>query len=231
MGINTLTFDKSNDGETPEGIGFAIPTVLASKIMDKLIRDGCVIRGYIGITGRELSVLHNQGSRIDHVQGIIVSVVTPSGPAEKAGIQVNDVLLSVNGKPPLSAQDTIDQVAEIHPGSVIQVEVLRNDQKLTLPVTIQEFPDSGKEMILRTACGAFADGIARPQRRKRRHPCQLGPTIRNLSLRCARCRANAIRFSKTLSALLPMARDALLFGPYHPLLSFGDRLPTAKTVV
>ncbi len=40
MGINTLSFDKSNDGETPEGIGFAIPFQLATKIMDKLIRDG-----------------------------------------------------------------------------------------------------------------------------------------------------------------------------------------------
>ena len=54
MGINTLSFDKSNDGETPEGIGFAIPFQLATKIMDKLIRDGRVIRGYIGISGREL---------------------------------------------------------------------------------------------------------------------------------------------------------------------------------
>lgn len=142
MGINTLTFDKSSDGETPEGIGFAIPTALATKIMDKLIRDGRVIRGYIGITGRELPSLRNQGSAIDHVQGIIVSEVAPGGPADKAGIQANDVLLSVNDKPALSAQETMDQVAEIRPGSVIQVQVLRNEQKLTLPVTIQEFPES-----------------------------------------------------------------------------------------
>ncbi len=54
MGINTL-LDKSNDGETPEGIGFAIPFQLATKIMDKLIRDGRVIRGYIGISGREIA--------------------------------------------------------------------------------------------------------------------------------------------------------------------------------
>ncbi|MEG3111433.1 MULTISPECIES: outer membrane-stress sensor serine endopeptidase DegS [Pantoea] len=144
MGINTLTFDKSNDGETPEGIGFAIPTALASKIMDKLIRDGRVIRGYIGITGRELPPLHGQGSNLDRVQGIIVSVVTPDGPADKGGIQVNDVLLSVNNKPAISAQETMDQVAEIRPGSVIDVQVLRNDQKLTLPVTIQEFPDNSQ---------------------------------------------------------------------------------------
>lgn len=142
MGINTLTFDKSSDGETPEGIGFAIPTALASKIMDKLIRDGRVIRGFIGITGRELPPLHGQGNNMDRVQGIIVSDVAPGGPADKAGIQKNDVLISVNDKPAVSAQETMDQVAEIRPGSVISVEVLRNDQKLTLPVTIQEFPQN-----------------------------------------------------------------------------------------
>lgn len=141
MGINTLTFDKSSDGETPEGIGFAIPTALASKIMDKLIRDGRVIRGYIGITGRELPPLHGQGNNLDRVQGIIVSDVTPGGPADSAGIQANDVLLEVNGKPALSAQETMDQVAEIRPGSVIDVQILRNEKKMTLPVTIQEFPE------------------------------------------------------------------------------------------
>ncbi|MFS2221336.1 outer membrane-stress sensor serine endopeptidase DegS [Pantoea sp. B65] len=140
MGINTLSFDKSNDGETPEGIGFAIPTALATKIMDKLIRDGRVIRGYIGITGREVPPLHGQGAGIDRIQGIVVSEVAPGGPAAKAGIEINDVITSVNGKPAVSAQETMDQVAEIRPGSVIQVQVMRNDQKLTMPVTILEYP-------------------------------------------------------------------------------------------
>ncbi|MCU5773456.1 outer membrane-stress sensor serine endopeptidase DegS [Erwiniaceae bacterium BAC15a-03b] len=140
MGINTLSFDKSNDGETPEGIGFAIPTALASKIMDKLIRDGRVIRGYIGITGREVPPLHGQGAGIDRIQGIVVSEVAPGGPAAKAGIEINDVITSVNGRAAVSAQETMDQVAEIRPGSVIDVQVIRNDQKLTLPVTILEYP-------------------------------------------------------------------------------------------
>ncbi|WP_029686274.1 outer membrane-stress sensor serine endopeptidase DegS [Tatumella saanichensis] len=144
VGINTLTFDKSNDGETPEGIGFAIPTALATNIMDKLIRYGRVIRGFIGITAREIPALHNQGNSLDKIQGLVVSQVAPNGPAEQAGIQPNDLLLSVNGKPAVSAQETMDQVAEIHPGSVIQVQVLRNEKTLTLPVTIEEFPESNQ---------------------------------------------------------------------------------------
>lgn len=60
VGINTLSFDKSDDGGTPEGIGFAIPVALATKIMNKLIRDGRVIRGYFGIRGAQRERLGNQ---------------------------------------------------------------------------------------------------------------------------------------------------------------------------
>ena len=140
MGFNTMSFDKSNDGETPEGIGFAIPFQLATKIMDKLIRDGRVIRGYIGIGGREIAPLHTQGGGMDQIQGIVVNEVAPDGPAAQAGIQVNDLIISVNSRPAVSALETMDQVAEIRPGSVIPVIVMRDDKKLTLQVTIQEYP-------------------------------------------------------------------------------------------
>ena len=142
MGINTLSFDKSNDGETPEGLSFAIPFQLATKIMDKLIRDGRVIRGFIGISGREIAPLRAQGGSIDQIQGIVVNKIEPDGPAAQAGIQNNDVIISVNGKPAVSALETMDQVAEIRPGSVIPVVVMRDDKKLTMQVTIQEYPAS-----------------------------------------------------------------------------------------
>lgn len=77
------------DGETPEGIGFGDSFQLATKIMDKLIRDGRVIRGYIGIGGREIVPPHAQGGG-DQLQGIVVNEVSPDGPAANAGIQVND---------------------------------------------------------------------------------------------------------------------------------------------
>lgn len=139
-GINTLSFDKSNDGETPEGIGFAIPTQLATKILDKLIRDGRVIRGYIGIGGHDASPLHGPSAGIEQIQGIVVNEVSPNGPAAEAGIKVNDVIVAVNNKPALSALETMDQVAEIRPGSIIPVEVMREDKKLTFQVKIQEYP-------------------------------------------------------------------------------------------
>lgn len=109
--------------------------------MNKLIRDGRVIRGYIGIGGREVAPMHNGGG-LDRIQGIIVNEVTPGGPAAQAGIQVEDVILSVNHKPAISAIEMMDQVAEIRPGSRIPAEILRNGKKLTVEVTIQEYPAS-----------------------------------------------------------------------------------------
>ncbi|MBC8948561.1 2-alkenal reductase [Xenorhabdus sp. TS4] len=139
VGINTLTFDKSEFGSTPEGLGFAIPTKLATTIMQKLIRDGRVIRGYVGITARELPYIRSSGSNINQIQGLRVFQIAPNGPAEKAGIKVGDIITSVNHQPAISPVETMDKVAEIRPGSVVPVTVLRDGASLTLNVTIDEF--------------------------------------------------------------------------------------------
>ncbi|MCS3433203.1 outer membrane-stress sensor serine endopeptidase DegS [Klebsiella sp. BIGb0407] len=141
IGINTLSFDKSNDGETPEGIGFAIPTALSTKIMEKIIRDGRVIRGFIGINGMDYASRNPSATGIERLQGIMVGEITENGPAANAGIRVKDLIISVNHKPAISGLETMDQVAEIRPGSVVDVEIMREDKKLTLPVTIQEYPE------------------------------------------------------------------------------------------
>ncbi|MCO1612632.1 PDZ domain-containing protein, partial [Escherichia coli] len=87
-----------------------------------------------------IAPLHAQGGGIDQLQGIVVNEVSPDGPAANAGIQVNDLIISVDNKPAISALETMDQVAEIRPGSVIPVVVMRDDKQLTLQVTIQEYP-------------------------------------------------------------------------------------------
>lgn len=140
MGINTLSFDKSSNGETPEGIGigFAIPTALATKVMEKLIRDGRVIRGYIGITGEEYPPFNASGNGGDRIHGIKVNKISPNGPAAHADLQVGDIILSVNNKPATSVIETMDQVAEIRPGTTIPVLLLRNGQQITAQITITE---------------------------------------------------------------------------------------------
>ncbi|MGL4860120.1 MAG: outer membrane-stress sensor serine endopeptidase DegS [Enterobacteriaceae bacterium] len=145
VGINTLSLDKGEDGDVPEGLGFAIPTSLAIKVMDKLIRDGRVIRGYIGIEGmekRESMPIGNSTAIQPRVQGIIVKSVNPGGPAAAAGIQPGDILLEVNNRPATSAIEVVEQVAEIRPGTQIPILLLRNGNKMTLSLTIMEYPGS-----------------------------------------------------------------------------------------
>jgi serine protease DegS len=138
MGINTLSFDKSSNGETPEGLGFAIPTALATKVMEKLIRDGRVIRGYIGITGEEYPPFNTSDDNSERVHGIKVNKILPHGPSANANLQVGDIILSVNNKPATSVIETMDQVAEIRPGTIIPVLLLRNGQQITVQITIME---------------------------------------------------------------------------------------------
>lgn len=137
VGINTLSFTKNFGNDVPEGIGFAIPTTLVTKIMEKLIKDGKIIRGYIGVDGLEFAPTQNPS---DHpiVLGILVTNI--DGPAEKAGIKRNDILISVNNKPVKSIINTMDQIAELKPGTTIPVIVLREGEKITLNVQIEQLP-------------------------------------------------------------------------------------------
>lgn len=70
----------------------------------------------------------------------MVNDVAPDGPAAQAGIRANDVIISVNDKPAVSALETMDQVAEIRPGSEIPVVIMRDDKKITLHIAVQEYP-------------------------------------------------------------------------------------------
>lgn len=99
MGINTLTYDKITDGETPEGLGFAIPVELATKIMDKLIRDGRVIRGYFGIQGKEIIPVRTSTTGIDRLQGIIVTEITLTArPPMRGSVLMTSSLTSITNR-------------------------------------------------------------------------------------------------------------------------------------
>ncbi|EOV8411222.1 outer membrane-stress sensor serine endopeptidase DegS [Providencia stuartii] len=139
VGINTLSF-SAGQGVSSEGLSFAIPTALATKIMEKLIRDGRVIRGYIGITARELPQIRTNNN-IDQIKGLRVFQVAPNGPAAKSGILQGDIILSVDNKPAISAAETMDLVAEIRPGSKVPVKILRDGEVKDVDVIIEEIPE------------------------------------------------------------------------------------------
>ncbi|MCD4638195.1 PDZ domain-containing protein, partial [Proteus mirabilis] len=146
VGINTMTFDSGTyNGYRPsaEGLGFAIPTQLAVKIMNKLIRDGRVIRGFIGITAKELPKIRSSNTDIKQIQGLRIFRITPNSPADKAGMKIGDIILSIDHAPAKSAMEMMDYIAETRPGTVLPVTLLRDGNEINVDVTISEYqPES-----------------------------------------------------------------------------------------
>jgi serine protease DegS len=137
VGINTASFQQATELET-YGISFAIPYVLAKRIMEKIIADGRVIRGYIGIDGQDINSVTARLLGDNHLGGIVVLGIDPNGPAAAAGFETQDIILKIDGKKVNGKQSVMDQVTDLRPGTVIDILVLRDGEELPLKVTIAE---------------------------------------------------------------------------------------------
>ncbi len=139
VGINTASFQQATELET-YGISFAIPYKLANKIMGKIIADGRVIRGYIGIDGQDISAMAERILGNEHLGGIEVMGIDPTGPAAKAGFLEKDIILKIDGQKVHGRQSVMDLVTDLRPGTTVDVIVLRKGKQQTLTVTVGEDP-------------------------------------------------------------------------------------------
>lgn len=137
VGINTASFQQATELET-YGISFAIPYRLANKIMEKIIADGRVIRGYIGVDGQDINSVTSRLLGNEHLGGIVVLGVDPNGPAADAGFEEQDIILKIDGQKINGRQSVMDIVTELRPGTTVDVLILRKGEEKTLPVTIAE---------------------------------------------------------------------------------------------
>jgi Do/DeqQ family serine protease len=130
VGVNTAIVASG------QGIGFAIPINLAKLVADQLISSGEVTRGWLGVSIQPLDAELAASFGLDRVTGALVTRVLHGTPAEKAGLQRGDVLLSFDGKPVRSVKELQLLVASSPLGKDLPVEVLRERVRLTLTVTI-----------------------------------------------------------------------------------------------
>ena len=130
VGISTLSIGKTAN-EIAEGLNFAIPMDIANDVLQKIIRDGRVIRGYFGVQSDISS---------SSEEGIVITGVSPNSPAAKAGIQLGDVILKLNNQEGISAREMMQIIANTQPNSKVLVTILRLGKILQLPVVIEEFP-------------------------------------------------------------------------------------------
>lgn len=133
VGINTAIFSRSGGSM---GIGFAIPTEIVKLVMNGIIKDGKVHRGWLGI---ELQSSMKDPTKLsDDTQGVEVMNVMPNGPAAKAGLQKGDIITAMDNKPVNDANTLIQMVARKAPNSVVNLQVMRNKVPSSVNVTLGE---------------------------------------------------------------------------------------------
>lgn len=134
VGINSAIASRSGGND---GIGFAIPINLAKRVMEDLIEDGEVSRGYLGITfGAEVDKTMAKALGVDVTHGIIVGQVEEGGPADKAGLKDQDVLVSLNGEE-IKNWDTFRyNIAAFKPGDKVKLGIIRDNKSREITVTL-----------------------------------------------------------------------------------------------
>lgn len=136
IGINSAIASRSGGND---GIGFAIPVNMAKRIMDDLIDDGEVSRGYLGMYSKgELDRTMAEAMDLDVTGGIIVGQLEEGGPADKAGLQEDDVIVSMNGEPIRNWNAFRTNIASSLPGDEIELGIVRDGKELELSVTLGE---------------------------------------------------------------------------------------------
>ena len=137
IGVNTAILSTSGGSV---GLGFAIPSNLASVVKDSIIATGKFEKPYIGVYLNNLDSEKIKALNIKSTNGVLIAKVVEDGPAARAGIQANDVIVAVNGKAVNSAGAFIGELAAKKVGESVELSVIRNSQTLKIRVVLEETP-------------------------------------------------------------------------------------------
>jgi len=141
LGINSAIYSQTGGSV---GIGFAIPVSTARSVLDAIIKDGHVVRGWIGVESQEITpeLAHSFG--LDRDSGAIIAGVVRNGPADKAGMRPGDILLSVDGKPVKDTNEMLNLIAQLSPGGQSTMRILRKSRESDLQLTVGKRPPAKK---------------------------------------------------------------------------------------
>jgi Do/DeqQ family serine protease len=132
MGINTAIYSRSGGSM---GIGFAIPTATARSVLEAIVRDGQVTRGWIGVEPQNLSPELAQSFGIQNDEGVIITGVLQNGPAAQAGLRPGDVITAVDGRKVNTVPELLSAVAALKPGQAAPFDVTRRENRQQVQIT------------------------------------------------------------------------------------------------
>lgn len=137
IGINTAIFSRTGGYQ---GIGFAVPSNMARIIKDSLIKEGKVVRGWIGIMVQDLTAELAERFNLKEPYGVIITDVTKQSPAYSGGLKRGDIILEYDGKQVTESAILKNLVAQSKVGSVVNLKIFRDGQVYTISVTIAQLP-------------------------------------------------------------------------------------------
>lgn len=137
VGINSLIFTKTGGFQ---GIGFAIPIDLAEMVLEQIIENGYVVRGWLGVEGVDLSPQILLRIGLPDINGILLTGIDPDGPGDKAGLKTGDIITHINGEAITSVRDILNKIAAGKPGDHFEIEGLRQRQSFSTHAELGQRP-------------------------------------------------------------------------------------------
>jgi len=147
VGINTAIVSQSGGYQ---GVGFAVPSALAKPVLDELIKNGKIVRGYLGLAVQEMTSGIAPWFGLKGRDGALVTDVVPEGPADKAGIHRGDVILQYQGKAVKDGRMLLEQVTGAPIGQQIEMVIVENGKERKVRAMIREQPPLPQSSRIRT---------------------------------------------------------------------------------
>ena len=138
IGINTAIASR-NGGSI--GIGFAIPSNLAQKVMTDILERGKVVRGWLGVQIGNVSPGYARQNNLPTSEGVIISSVVVDGPADKGNLEAGDIVTAIDGKRIRNATELSTRIGATEPGTRIDLSIIRDGNNRTLSIRLEEFPE------------------------------------------------------------------------------------------
>ncbi|WP_408004480.1 DegQ family serine endoprotease [Pseudomonas arcuscaelestis] len=143
VGINSQIFTRSGGFM---GLSFAIPIDVAIDVSNQLKKDGKVSRGWLGVVIQEVNKDLAESFGLDKPAGALVAQVLEDGPAAKGGLQVGDVILSMNGQPIVMSADLPHLVGSLKDGAKAKLDIIRNGKRQSLDITVGALPEDDADI-------------------------------------------------------------------------------------
>jgi serine protease Do len=158
IGINTAILSGGGQGNV--GIGFAVPINMARDSMEQILKNGKVVRGYMGVSIQEVTPALAKTFGLEASRGALVGDVTQGSPAQRADIARGDIILEINGEPVYDSRALRLKISETAPGTAVKLKLLRDGNEREVSVTLGTLPSEQEQAGASQSSGSPLSGVA-----------------------------------------------------------------------